>query len=258
MLAVSKNLFFYSTITSLPSEDTRLVWSVDANVSLFGVTFTVLFTVCLLLFFVLLPFNMLLIFTRLLSRFRVVNYFKPILDAYQGPYKIKFYYWTGLQLLIRAIFFGLSALDKKIYLTLGVILLGAFIWTSEKFKPFKSKMNTVIEILFLSNLFVMFAISHDVMSSYTYNIMINVLISLAMLQLLCVVVLHFKILVFETFPKCSTVLDFSKLTLYIGNCLPVFRKQESPRCDLELANPVPEKAYNYKDFQEPVVAIGQN
>ena len=258
LLTVSRILFFYSTITSLPSNDTRLVWSIDGNVSLFGVKFTVLFTVCLLLFLVLIPFNMLLIFTRPLSRFAVINYFKPILDAYQGPYKIKFYYWTGLQLLIRAMFFGLSALDKRIYLMLSVILLGAFIWLSEKFTPFKSKRNTVIETLFLANLFVMFAISHDVMNNNTYNIMINVLISLAMLQFLCVVVLHFKILLVETFPKCGIVLDFSKLSLHVGKYFPVFRKQESPRHNLELVNPVPEKAYNYQEFQEPVVAIGQD
>ena len=257
LLTVSEALFFYSTITNLPSNDTRLVWSVDANVSLFGVKFTVLFTVCLLLFLALIPLNMLLIFTRPLSRFGVINYFKPILDAYQGPYKIKFYYWTGLQLLIRAVFFGLSALDKKIYLMLSVILLGAFIWLSEKFVPFKSKTNTVMETLFLSNLFVIFAISNDVISSFTYSIMINVLISLAMLQLLCVVVLHFKILTFETSLKCGTILDFSKLTFRIGNCLSVFRKPETLRCDLELASPVPE-AYNYEDFQEPIIAIGQD
>ena len=32
---------------------------------------------------------------------------------YFGPYKDRYYYWTGLQLLIRAAFFSLSALKKS-------------------------------------------------------------------------------------------------------------------------------------------------
>ena len=48
LLAVSNALFFYSTIAHLPNTDTTLVWSVDANLPLFGIGFTVLFTACLL------------------------------------------------------------------------------------------------------------------------------------------------------------------------------------------------------------------
>ena len=113
---VSSVLFFYSTITHLPSKHTTLMWSVDANVPLFGVRFTILFIVCLILFLILVPFNVILLFTRTLSSFRFINKFKPLLDAYQGPYKIKFYYWTGLQFLMRAVFFGVSSLDRSILL----------------------------------------------------------------------------------------------------------------------------------------------
>ena len=42
------------------------------------------------------------------------------------------------------------------------------------------------------------------------NIVISVLISLAMLQLLCIVILHFKTLLIETFPKCEIVFDLKK------------------------------------------------
>ena len=75
---VSSVLFFYSTITYLPSKHTTLVWSVDANVPLFGVRFTILFIVCFTLFLILVPFNVILLFTRTLSRFRFVNKFKPL------------------------------------------------------------------------------------------------------------------------------------------------------------------------------------
>ena len=52
---VSYVLFFYSTITELPSNKTTIVWSVDANVPLFGAKFIVLFTVCLILLIIIIP-----------------------------------------------------------------------------------------------------------------------------------------------------------------------------------------------------------
>ena len=105
-------LFSYSTITHLPSKHTTILWSLDANVPLFGIKFTILFIVCLILFLVLVPFNVILLYTRTLSQFQFINKFKPLLDAYQGPYKYMFYYWTGLQLLIRAVFFSIPYSGK--------------------------------------------------------------------------------------------------------------------------------------------------
>ena len=91
----------------------------------FGVKFVALFTVCLTLFAILLPFNATLLFTRTLSRHRSVNHFKPLLDVYQAPYKMKCYYWVGLHLLIKALFYALSALEKSTNLTIGIIVLHA-------------------------------------------------------------------------------------------------------------------------------------
>ena len=76
---VSSVLFSYSTITHLPSKHTTMVWSVDANVPLFGIKFTILFIVCLILFLVLVPFNIILLCTRTLSQFQFINKFKPLL-----------------------------------------------------------------------------------------------------------------------------------------------------------------------------------
>ena len=257
LLIVSSVLFFYSTITQLPSNKATVLWLVDPNVPLFGAKFTILFAVCLILFLVLISFNMVLIFTKTLARFKIINYFKPLLDAYQGPYKIKFYYWTGLQLLLRAIVFGLSALDKNLNVMLSILLLGALIWSSEKLSPFKRKGNAVIEKLFLTNLFVMLVIN---ISQYdaVNNIVISILISLAMLQLLCIVISHFKTLLIETFPKCDIPFDFKRVSVQLSKCFKVFRNlkgREGSTRDLELVNPVPEKTYNYEEFQEPLIAI---
>ena len=251
LLLVSSVLFFYSTTTHLPSNKATVLWSVDPNVPLFGVKFTILFAVCFILFLILISFNMILIFTRKFARFKIINHFKPLLDAYQGPYKIKFYYWTGLQLLIRALFFGLSALEKSLNVMLSILLLGTLLWLNEKLSPFKRKGNALMEKLFLSNLYVMLVIN---ISQYdTVNkIVISVLISLAMLQVLCIVILHFKTLLIENFPKCEIMFDFNRVSLQVSKC---FRGREGSRHDLELTNPAPEKTYNYEELQEPLVAI---
>ena len=142
--AVSSVLFFNSTITHLPSKHTTTVWSVDANVPLFGAKFILLFITCLILYLVLVPFNIILLCTRTLSRYQFINKFKPLLDAYQGPYKHRFYYWTGLQLLIRAIFFGISALDQGINLIVSAIILSVIIGLHGAIQPFKNSLKIIM------------------------------------------------------------------------------------------------------------------
>ena len=114
--AVCMVLFFYSKITHLPNKNATLVWSVATDVPLFGYKFVLLFTTCLIIFLVLLlPFNIVLLFLRKLSYFKLINYFKPLIDVYHGPYIDNFYYWTGLQLLIRITIFGLCVLDRLVF-----------------------------------------------------------------------------------------------------------------------------------------------
>ena len=246
LLTITTVLFYYSSISYLPSNHTVTMWAADTSVLLFGVKFTILFITCLLIFVALIPFNIVLIFTRTLSYFRVVNYFKPLLDAYQGPYKIKFYYWTGLQLVVRAIFFGLSALDREINLMISIILLGVIICLQNVF-PFIKKINNTIEILSLLNLQVIFVIAYFMPRN---DIMINFAISLLMLQLICIIALHVKV------AFCDSS-NFTEITLNkLSKRLLCFGKQESRRQPIQLNSVAPEVMYNYKEFQEPL--IGQD
>ena len=129
--------------------DTQLFWSVDTSVELFGGRFTIIFVI-------LVSFNVLLLFTRSLLRFRFVNKFKPLLDPHLGPYKDKYFYWTGLQILLRSIFFSLSALDNKISLITGTIAVGILLCMQGILHLFKSWFNNVQESLFLLNLLLVY------------------------------------------------------------------------------------------------------
>ena len=159
LLTVCQVLFFYSEIIHLPSKHTTLVWSLDVSVPLFGVKYLIAFLICLVIFIILLHFNVLLLFARQLLRFKYINTFKPLLDAYFGPYKDKFFYWTGLQLILRAVFFSLSAFQRNVNLTSGIILLGLLLFLQGLMWPFKSKYKNIQEALVILNLQAVYALA---------------------------------------------------------------------------------------------------
>ena len=159
LLIVCQVLFVYSEIVHLPSKHITLVWSLDVSVPLFGVKFLVAFIICLVIFIILLHFNFLLLFARKLLRFKYINTFKPLLDAYFGPYKDNFFYRTGLQLIFRAIFLGLSALHQNVNLTCGIVVLGILLCFQGLLHPFKSNYKNVQEALVILNLQAVYALA---------------------------------------------------------------------------------------------------
>ena len=93
LLTVSK---IFSIFIHLPSEHTNVVWSIDVNVPLLGAKFSMLFIVYCINLIIQIILNATLLFTKMASRFKIVTKLKPLLDAYQEPYNIKFYYLTGV------------------------------------------------------------------------------------------------------------------------------------------------------------------
>ena len=239
---VSSVLFYYSTITHLPSGHTTLVWAVDANVPLFGLKYTVLFIACLILFIILLSFNAILCFTKTTMRLKLINHFKPLIDAYQGPYKYKYYNWAGLQLVIRVVFFGLSAVDRNVNLTVGIILLAVIVVIQNRLIPFKDNYKNLHETGFLFNLLVMYALSHD-----HYDVAVNVMITMAALQFLLIIIHHIISNV------CGGVI-MHKLKILTNSKLKwITRSHNKPQRHIQLNNTPPDKAYNYQELREPLV-----
>ena len=248
---VSSVLFFYSTITHLPSKHTTVVWSVDANVPLFGVKFTILFIVCLFLFLILVPFNVILLFTRTLSRFRFINKFKPLLDAYQGPYKIKFYYWTGLQLLIRVIFFGTSSLDRNLSLTVGIALFSLIGGIQGVLKPFKNEGKYFQEQVFLMNITILYAFL--LYNQEAINTMaVNIMITMAAIHFTLIITYHIITYVCSAAIKHKIKLSYNTIFKWINRLQRrphndnQFELQDNVRCN------IPE-AVNYHEFRESML-----
>jgi len=253
--ALSIILFFYSPVTHLPSKHTTLLWSVDANVPLFGVQFTFLFIVCLILFLILVMFNVILLFTKILSRFNIITKFKPLLDAYQGPYKIKFYYWTGLQLMLRTVFFGLSSLDSKINLTISIIILSITNVVHAYCKPFKSKIKNYQECLFIINLLGLYTFTGSFAQNDINKASVNVMIIMAAIQFTVIVIYH----IFTY--GCSGVIKKRVMSvlhtsygILEGWMSRFYKKPQTYDQQFELHhNNIPDVTYDYHEYQEPLI-----
>jgi len=244
---VSSVLFSYSTIIQLPSGHNTLVWSVDANVNILGVKFIVLSIVCSIFFLSLIPFNMILLFTRTLSRFRIVNYFKPLLDVYQAPYKDKSYYWTGLHLVIKALFFGISALDNSINFTISIFILFIIGGSVGYICPFKNRLQNCHEMILLFNLHTMFVLVFSGQNTAVVNIMITL------------AAIHFSIIVtYHIFSYALGVALKSRLQLFIlflftKMTKKLHKKSSKTNAVTIYSSEIPEKAYDYSKYQEPLV-----
>ena len=257
---VSNVLFFYSTITDLPNNKTTIVWSVDANVPLFGAKFTILFTACLISLIIMIPFTVVLTFTRLLSRHKMINYFKPLLDAYQGPYKNHCYFWPGLQLTMRAIFFGLSALDKNINLAIGVVVLAAMLGIHGYVRPFKSTFKNIQELIFIFNLTVLFVFLLS--ESTSSAIIVNTSVAIASVHFVIILLKNLRLyqclLILESISrKHKNVVSLKQfIASKCRHCIKRNQTLNNLEQNVPLHDVVPEIAYNFKEYREPL--IGQD
>ena len=241
-------LFLYSRMTYLPSNNTnlKLVWSVDANVAVFGVKFMIVFIACLLLFSIMIPFNVVLLFTRFLFRFRLISKFKPLIDAYQGAYKDKCYYWIGLQLVMRATFLGLSSLDRNVNLKIGIILMSMLAGVHGLVRPFKNKFKNYQEFIWLMNLQVLHVLSFNV----TNMMYVNILITTAMLHFTIIIVYH--VITYTWIGKVISSHIISGYSL-LSKLMKSHKSESIPIVRDREMNEIPDVTYNYREFREPLV-----
>ena len=248
LLIVSGVLFSYSEIFHPPGDHTELVWSVDANVPLFGVKFTTLFVVCFIVFLILLPFNIILLFTRWLSRFTLINKFKPLIDAYQGPYKDRMYYWVGLQLVLRVVLFAVSSLDRNNNLIIGIVLFTLVIGLHSILRPFKNEIKNYQEKFFIMNILILFALAlynHDT----TNMTAVNVMIGLSMGHFILIVIYHIITYALSGVTR-------NKLQLHISTLVERMHKKhhsvQQSRLDSYVKDKIP-TAINYHEYREPLI-----
>ena len=239
-------LFSYSTITHLPSGHQQLVWSIDASIPLFGLKFTILFITCLVLFLILIPFNATLLFTRYFLRFKAINHFKPLLDAFQGSYKDKYYYWSAVHLTLRGLLFAFYAFPTKLKLIFSTMLLISLGFYIGYIQPNKNRVVNIQELLLLLNLTIMYAVSYQ---GGVFFIVTNVMISLAFVQFGTIVMYH--LLTYTCHCDITCMLKIAKQKLITK--LYSKKNLSSDLDDIALLN-IPECTYNYTEYRDGLVS----
>ena len=166
----------FTTITGAGGGVTAL-WLVDGNLLFLNVPHIFLFLMSLIAAFAyIIPFTVLVLLAPCLqarSNHRLLhwtNRIKPLLDAYQGPYKDRFRFWTGLMLVIRAILFitfASNALgDPRVNLlaiAISLLLLFIILWNTGP--VYKSYLTHSIKCFYILNLGVYSAATQFLTSS---------------------------------------------------------------------------------------------
>jgi len=136
-------------------------------------------------------------------------------------------------------------MDRNTNLIISAILTGALVWITERFSPFKSQINNILEALYMLNLLAMFTISlHTTANKLTIDIIINILVSLGLFKFVCIIVLHVKSLWDANVQCCGCSGMTKKLSSYFKK----LTSKNAPSKSIELVNAVSEVAYNYKEF----------
>ena len=113
----------------------ELVWYMDGNVRYLSQWHAVLLAAAVLFLLLAAPYTLALLFDPVIEKYLTKSKFfadrwikfKPLVDAYHGPYKDNCRFWTGLLLLIRMSFtsisFHLDVLGTLIFITTSTIML---------------------------------------------------------------------------------------------------------------------------------------
>ena len=116
------------TVIQTHKNEEFFVWLYDGNVPFLSVRHVLLLAVaCLFLLVFIIPFTVIVmcgpLFQMKCSRMMLKLKLTPINDAYQGPYKIKYRWWTGTMLLVRSLLLLLFAVNILGNLRLNLMLI---------------------------------------------------------------------------------------------------------------------------------------
>ena len=171
------------------------VWSVDGNIE-YGSgkhLILVVFSCCVLV--IGLAYPVLVMCAPLLERYshkciplhrwNPVAKFKPLLDAYGGPYKDKYRFWTGVTLMVRltvTVTFsftsgGLAVINAYIITTVVVGILTFWLITNGLYKKIYL---SALEVFYLLNIFLLSTVSLHTVSLGLRNYQIAIIVSVCL------------------------------------------------------------------------------
>ena len=191
------------SMSRLPCNDSILtVWSVDGNIEYGSGKHLILVVISCGVLVVGLAYPVLVLCAPLLERYshkciplhrwNPVAKFKPLLDAYGGPYKDKFRFWTGVTLMMRLIVTvtfsftsgGLAVINAYIITTIVVGILTFWSFTKG---VYKNIYLSALEAFHLLNLFLVSTVILATASLGSRSYQIATIISVCLSFAICLV-----------------------------------------------------------------------
>ena len=133
-------------------DDHRVVWTEDGNIDYFRYDHAILFSLSLAMLVVFwMPYMMILLSIQPLKKIahygplRLINKWKPFIDAYVGYLKNRYQYWVGLLLLARGLIFIIAVVTSTIEPKVNLVVI-AVITAAIGLHPFVYK-NWIISII---------------------------------------------------------------------------------------------------------------
>ena len=138
---------------------------------------------------------------------------KPLIDAYNGPFKDKYRFWTGLCLIVRLIltvvFSFTTTLQSKLnsYIIVVTIVATSIIFVGTR--AYKDKCLTALETFSFINLMMclsfMTILFSDLEESYaaSTNVIVSVSVSIEMLLFVIIVAVHCYLVFKKVIPNCK-------------------------------------------------------
>jgi len=247
MLQTITSVFLYTTLITIPYQYSQHVWLLDPTIPIFGWKFTILVLVCVLLFLGLLAFNAIMLFTRPLMRFKIIHRFKPLIDAFHGPFKHQYYYWIGIQLLIRNVMVLLDIFGKPFGIISNILVIVTIAIVHGFIQPNKSKLLNIQESLLLYNYIIMCTFLLFKKSEELNKIILNCMVGLSFLHFLLIIVYHLFAYLITT--PCSKLINKVKSCI-TEKCYNRTHRQ----CHIEYAGLEIPETVNFTSYREPLIA----
>ena len=158
LLSTTVDILVYETIETEShngSINTYTAWYFDGSVQYLTEGHIVLFILALMtLTLFIIPYTIVLTGASFFVRYKAINYFKPVFDAYYGPYKDKWHFWFGSRLWVLAamlIIYTTLENSEELMLLLQLVLLLLFILVQASIKPFKNALIGWLDLFFMLN-----------------------------------------------------------------------------------------------------------
>ena len=218
------------SMSQLPCNDSILtVWSVDGNIEYGSGKHLILVVVSCGVLVIGLAYPVLVLCAPLLEkyshkcipqhcRWNPVAKFKPLLDAYGGPYKDNYRFWTGVTLMVRltvTVTFSFTSGPINAYIIITIVVGILTFWSFTK-GVYESIYVSLLEVFYVLNIFLLSTVSLATASLGSRDYQIATIVSVCLSLVVCVVVMAMHLLFNFDLKKIKRRLGFKDRIEYIA------------------------------------------